>query len=56
MAGVTQKSQVAQIFDTMSYGPAPESQKEADKWLDNHGRKVCQAIFWVTRRFLTTPS
>ena len=39
MAGVTKKSPVAEIFDSMDYGPAPESQNEANKWLDNHKRK-----------------
>jgi aldehyde dehydrogenase (NAD+) len=29
---------VKEIFDTMSYGPAPESSAEANAWLDRHGR------------------
>lgn len=29
---------VAEIFDTMDWGPAPESAKEALAWLDGHGR------------------
>ena len=37
--GHQQKSPVAEIFDSMDYGPAPESQNEANKWLDNHKRK-----------------
>ncbi len=30
---------VKEIFETMEYGPAPESAAEAMKWLDAHGRK-----------------
>ena len=30
---------VAQIYETMEYGPAPESDKEAHAWLAKHGRK-----------------
>lgn len=29
---------VAEIFETMSYGPAPESGAAAQAWLDDHGR------------------
>ena len=29
---------VAEIFETMEYGPAPESRAEADAWLDRHDR------------------
>ncbi|MQQ08083.1 aldehyde dehydrogenase family protein [Epibacterium sp. SM1979] len=29
---------VKEIFDTMDYGPAPESDTEAQTWLDRHGR------------------
>ena len=29
---------VAQIFETMAWGPAPESRAEADAWLDRHDR------------------
>ncbi len=29
---------VAEIFESMDWGPAPESRKEADAWLDSHGR------------------
>ena len=39
MAGVTQKSEVARIFENMEYGPAPESDAEAQKWLAAHDRK-----------------
>ncbi len=28
-----------EIFETMEYGPAPESSEAADKWFDAHGRK-----------------
>jgi len=30
---------VSEIFETMAYGPAPESDKPAFVWLDQHGRK-----------------
>jgi len=30
---------VAKIFETMEYGPAPEDDKVAKAWLDDHGRK-----------------
>ena len=30
---------VREIFDAMSYGPAPESAAEAMAWLDKHGRR-----------------
>ena len=30
---------VKEIFETMEYGPAPESSSEAVSWLDSHGRK-----------------
>jgi aldehyde dehydrogenase (NAD+) len=29
---------VSEIFETMAYGPAPESDKPALEWLDGHGR------------------
>lgn len=29
---------VAEIFDTMDYGPAPETDKTAQEWLESHGR------------------
>ena len=32
-------SQIAEHFQTMSYGPAPESDAAADAWLDSHERK-----------------
>src|SRR5437762_11434650 len=32
-------SSVAEIFRTMEYGPAPESDKEVLGWLDRHHRK-----------------
>ena len=32
-------SKVAEIFDTLSYGPAPEAPGTANAWLDGHGRK-----------------
>jgi len=30
---------VAEIFETMEYGPAPESAAPAEQWLDRHGRE-----------------
>ncbi|UWQ20014.1 aldehyde dehydrogenase family protein [Jannaschia sp. W003] len=30
---------VAEIFETMEWGPAPEGRGEADAWLDAHGRR-----------------
>ena len=30
---------VKEIFESMDYGPAPESGKPADEWLESHGRK-----------------
>lgn len=30
---------VKEILETMEYGPAPESNSEANAWLDKHGRK-----------------
>ena len=32
-------SKVAEIFDTLSYGPAPEAPGTVNAWLDGHGRK-----------------
>jgi aldehyde dehydrogenase (NAD+) len=32
-------NQIAQIFETLDYGPAPESPDPAFAWLDSHGRK-----------------
>src|SRR2546423_12641710 len=29
---------VSEIFETMAYGPAPESDKPALEWLERHGR------------------
>lgn len=31
-------SRVAALFETMEYGPAPESDSVAVDWLDKHGR------------------
>src|SRR6266568_9391415 len=30
---------VSEIFETMAYGPAPESDRQALEWLDGHGRE-----------------
>jgi len=32
-------SKVAEIFETLAYGPAPESAKEANEWLETHNRR-----------------
>ncbi|HET7321987.1 MAG TPA: aldehyde dehydrogenase family protein, partial [Longimicrobiaceae bacterium] len=32
-------STIAEIFETMEYGPAPESAKPAQQWLEEHGRQ-----------------
>ncbi|MCG6955535.1 MAG: aldehyde dehydrogenase family protein [Gemmatimonadetes bacterium] len=31
-------SRIAEIFETMEYGPAPESAERANAWLEEHGR------------------
>jgi aldehyde dehydrogenase (NAD+) len=33
-------TRVAEIFETMSYGPAPEAANAAQTWLDEHDRKL----------------
>ena len=35
---------VREIFDTMEYGPAPESAKPAQEWLAGHGERFGQFI------------
>jgi aldehyde dehydrogenase (NAD+) len=30
---------IKEILQTMDYGPAPESTKEAQAWLESHGRR-----------------
>ncbi|MFQ5689675.1 MAG: aldehyde dehydrogenase family protein [Gemmatimonadota bacterium] len=30
---------IAELFETMSYGPAPEAASDADAWLERHGRR-----------------
>jgi aldehyde dehydrogenase (NAD+) len=35
---------VSEIFDSMAYGPAPESRAEAVAWLDRHGARFGQFI------------
>ncbi len=35
---------VSEIFETMEYGPAPESAAEAMAWLDAHGRRFGQFV------------
>ena len=34
------KRKVAEIFDTMAYGPAPEDSSLVDAWLDSHDRTM----------------
>ena len=31
---------IAEKFVSMEYGPAPEDPKEAQAWLDRHGRQL----------------
>jgi len=31
--------EITEIFDTLEYGPAPESTEPVDSWLDQHGRE-----------------
>ncbi|MEM9695579.1 MAG: aldehyde dehydrogenase family protein, partial [Myxococcota bacterium] len=38
-ANGSEVSRVAQIFESMEYGPAPESDAVAQAWLDGHHRK-----------------
>ncbi|XP_063608921.1 aldehyde dehydrogenase family 16 member A1-like [Penaeus indicus] len=38
-SGAAGEKTVAKIFETMEYGPAPEDDKVAQAWLDDHGRK-----------------
>ena len=33
-----QASSVSEIFESLSYGPAPESSMPAEGWLEDHGR------------------
>ena len=33
------KNRVSDVFDALSYGPAPESAATAYSWLDAHGRE-----------------
>jgi aldehyde dehydrogenase (NAD+) len=30
---------IKELFEEMSYGPAPESADAANKWLEEHGRR-----------------
>ena len=52
-------AKVAEIFETMEYGPAPESDKTAKEWLESHGRSFGHFIDgkWVkpnkTKSFTT---
>lgn len=52
-------AKVAEIFETMEYGPAPESDKTAQEWLEQHGRSFGHFIDgkWVKAKgksFATT--
>ncbi len=31
---------IREVFETMDYGPAPESPQPAHDWLDRHGRRL----------------
>jgi aldehyde dehydrogenase (NAD+) len=46
---LTIPTKVADIFETLEYGPAPESSAAADKWLDEHDRAFGHFIHgqWV---------
>jgi aldehyde dehydrogenase (NAD+) len=35
----TKMNKIAQIFDSLEYGPAPEAPDQANAWLESHGRK-----------------
>ncbi|XP_043230403.1 aldehyde dehydrogenase family 16 member A1-like [Amphibalanus amphitrite] len=54
MAGAVQNgpkgTKIAELFESMEYGPAPESDKTAQAWLDDHSRKLGHFINneWVT--------
>src|SRR5262245_53982430 len=37
-------SRIAEIFETMEYGPAPESAAPANTWLDAHNRRFSMFI------------
>ncbi len=41
---------VAQFLDTLEYGPAPEASAPADRWLEEHGRKLGH---FIGGRFVT---
>lgn len=45
-------AKIAEIFDTMDYGPAPESDKTVREWLDSHKRAIGHFINgkWVTSK------
>ncbi len=49
---MTHATSVAEIFGTMEYGPAPESDKEVVGWLERHDRKFGHFIDgqWTTAR------
>ncbi|XP_077999867.1 aldehyde dehydrogenase family 16 member A1-like [Glandiceps talaboti] len=40
VAGKNVANSVAEIFESMSYGPAPEAANVAQTWLDNHDRSL----------------
>lgn len=44
---------IAEIFENLEYGPAPESQAVANAWLDEHNRDF-GALLRYTHYFLTT--
>ena len=45
---------IPEIFASMAYGPAPESTKPAEEWLDRHGRRFGMFIVTVPKEFSRT--
>src|SRR5262245_45181891 len=41
---------ISELFETMSYGPAPEAPDAANAWLDDHGRKF---DLFINNRWMT---
>jgi aldehyde dehydrogenase (NAD+) len=37
-------NEITEIFDTLDYGPAPESTEQVDSWLEQHGREFSHWI------------
>lgn len=45
-------AKVAEIFETMEYGPAPETDKTAQEWLESHGRSFGH---FINNKWVRTP-